>query len=122
MKRINLEEYIGRILENCVEDLQVGYTNSRGDNSETNYFTFVEDGYNISGSFNAEGKWGKCGDGFFEPKEEYLKDVKVSNVEIHESKWWDEDTDQEFDIPQSEIDVLIEAIEKKLPEMAEYVY
>lgn len=122
MERKPLKEYFDKILDRCAEDCEVGYDDPIEQEycPETNFFYFEEDGYLIEGSFEIIGKYGVSGDGYWEPREEYLTNVKVLKVEIDTASWTDETSDVEVDVPQEEIDQLISEIESYLPEMVEF--
>lgn len=122
MARKPLKEYFDKILENCSKDCEIGYDDPIEQEycPETNCFNFEEDGYEISGSFDVVGKWGVSGDGYWEPREEYVTDIEVSNVCIDYAYWIDPETEEEIEIPQDEIDDLCSEIENSIPEMVGY--
>ncbi len=69
-------------------------------------------------SFLASGRYHEDGDGYYTPRETYLKNVRVSAEEI--TGYYINEDGEEEDIPDSELNDLCAYIEKELPSLLEY--
>lgn len=118
MERKPLKEYFDKIVDYCAEDAQIGCRDYDGDDYRTNYICFEEDGYYIEGSFGISADIHEDGDGYWTPYETVISRARV-RVEDLEVSWCDPDTEEEVEVPASEINALIAYIEKEVPDLVE---
>lgn len=119
MKRKPFNEIIDKVLDNCVEECEVGVEDRFDYTPVTNYFGIEEDGYAISGSYEIVGTHSSSGDGYWDPIAVTLSNVEVVKVEVDEAFWYDPETDDYLELPQSEIDELVKQIKNCIPEAVE---
>lgn len=80
---------------------------------ENNYVCYEEDGWYIEISYKCAGTWCEDGDGYWTPRETYLKSAS-GGVEEITATHYDEETGEETEFDDDDLDELYRRINKEL--------
>ena len=104
-----LDEIFNEIADKMYDSIEL----SAYDEENSFSFCYEEHGYCIEGSGSVGGDWYEDGDGYWTPREYYLKHGG-GNLDKLSITHYDEETDEETEIPEKIVNDISNRLDKKL--------